>query len=127
VLSRKTRKIFAFADDCNALILLTKSNLERVKKILSDFSQISGLECNIDKSFLMPIGNTDGAEGEVAGTGFVLTRKLTILGMKIENDCENWDENEKIISEKVKKRDKLLEKVQPKPPQKDKYCKNNAI
>jgi hypothetical protein len=30
VVSRKTRKIFAFADDCNALILLTKSNLEGV-------------------------------------------------------------------------------------------------
>jgi hypothetical protein len=103
VVSRKTRKIFAFADDCNALLLLTKANLERVKRGLSDFSQISGLECNIDKSFLMPIGNTYGAEGEVAGTGFVLTRKLTILGMKIENDCENWDENEKTISEKVKK------------------------
>jgi hypothetical protein len=53
--SRKTRKVFAFADDCNALIMLTRGNLDLLKKFLSDFEKISGLECNIEKSFLMPL------------------------------------------------------------------------
>jgi hypothetical protein len=101
--SKKPRKVFAFADDCNVLLLLTRENLEIIKKILGDFSAISGLECNIDKSFLMPIGHIAGAGAEVAGTGFVQSDNLTVLGMKIRNECDNWDENEQKIREKVRK------------------------
>jgi hypothetical protein len=99
--SRKTRKVFAFADDCNALIMLTRGNLDLLKKILSDFEKISGLECNIEKSFLMPIGDTSSAITESAGTGFMLTDNLTVLGMNIQNAIDNRYENEKKIGEKV--------------------------
>jgi hypothetical protein len=100
--SKKTRKVFAFADDCNTLILLTKSNLLRIGKILGDYFLISGLECNIEKSFLLPIGDTDDAEVEVANTGFVITDNLKVLGMILKNECETWPENEQKINKKVK-------------------------
>jgi Reverse transcriptase (RNA-dependent DNA polymerase) len=42
LVSKKQRKVFAFADDCTVLLILNRENLIRIKKILSELAKISG-------------------------------------------------------------------------------------
>ncbi|MFN9906664.1 MAG: hypothetical protein ACK56F_11175, partial [bacterium] len=58
-LKETTRKTNAFADDSNAGLYRSAENLARVKNILMDFGDISGLETNVEKKTLMPIGGRD--------------------------------------------------------------------
>jgi hypothetical protein len=64
-ISRSQRKMFAFADDGNLLIEATAENLIRLKKILGDFKELSGLECNIEKSVMLQVGDNGNLPGEV--------------------------------------------------------------
>jgi hypothetical protein len=50
------RRIFAFADDGNILTLTELASLRRIKNILCEFGILSGLECNVEKTNLMPFG-----------------------------------------------------------------------
>ena len=56
---RETDKAEGFADDTSALALLSQSNLLWLKNVLVQFSTFSGLRCNFDKSFVIPVGNTE--------------------------------------------------------------------
>jgi hypothetical protein len=58
-LKETTRKTNAFADDSHAGLYRSADNLARVKNILMDFGDISGLETNVEKTTLMPIGGLD--------------------------------------------------------------------
>ena len=51
------RKTNAFADDTAAGLLRNANNLNYVKQVLFDFGSVSGLETNVEKTTLMPIGN----------------------------------------------------------------------
>jgi Reverse transcriptase (RNA-dependent DNA polymerase) len=101
--SKKTRKVFAFADDCTALLQLTGNNLKRLKEILADFYNISGLECNIEKSCIMPIGDVIHPDPLITNSGFEPVEKIKILGITIKNECDDWSETEQQITGRVKK------------------------
>jgi hypothetical protein len=60
-LKENTRNTNAFADDSNAGLLRCAENLTRVKNVLIDFGDISGLETNVEKMTLTPIGRLEQA------------------------------------------------------------------
>jgi Reverse transcriptase (RNA-dependent DNA polymerase) len=100
--SRKPRRVFAFADDCTVLVVLNKDNLIKIKSFLSEFAKISGLECNIEKSFIMPVGSIPNPPlADYNDLGFRFVEEVTILGMILKGNCDNYDKNEANIIRKI--------------------------
>jgi len=88
----REKKVFAFADDGNLILKLTRENLLLVKNILNDFGRISGLKCNVEKTNILAIGNAGNAEEDLNDIGFNFTRNLTVLGVEIGEQFEtNYD------------------------------------
>ena len=89
-LLHSARKTSAFADDTNGGFLRTAENLERVKNILLDFGLMSGLETNVDKTTLMPIGQLDvPVPAEILDLGFKVVDKIKCLGLEINNTASD--------------------------------------
>jgi hypothetical protein len=80
-----SKKVFAFADDCNVAMLKKRSSMLKLLEVLQNFSDMSGLECNISKSNFMEIGvlNNDDC---CSGCGLEKKNSLKILGMELSND-----------------------------------------
>jgi hypothetical protein len=55
--NREMSKNESLADDNTTLMLATSSGLQEFKIILENFCTMSGLECNYEKTHLMPIGS----------------------------------------------------------------------
>jgi len=97
-----SKKIFAYADDGTVLLKLEYNTLLRVKQILQEFATISGLRCNIEKTFLVQIGSNDDISPEILELGFSITEEITVLGMRLGG--KNIDfiaENENTMITKV--------------------------
>ncbi len=70
-LCQNNRRADAFADDTSGFFARQAANLQRVKNILIEFGRISGLETNIEKTMLMPIGNlNEPVSQEIVELGF---------------------------------------------------------
>ncbi len=105
-LKETTRKTNAFADDSNAGLLRCAENLSRVKNILFDFGDISGLETNVEKTTLMPIGGLDvGIPQEIIDLGFEIVNEIKCLGFRINNRAENLTRH---FNEKIRKIRQLI-------------------
>ena len=60
---------------------------------MEDFHKILGLSCNLEKTFIMRIGDTSGEIPEnILGLGFNFLEKVKILGFEVSN-TQLWDEN----------------------------------
>jgi Reverse transcriptase (RNA-dependent DNA polymerase) len=104
-----SKKVFTFADDCNLLIKRCRESLLMITEILRNFATISGLECNIEKSNYLEIGDTENLIDNI-GTGIGIQKKMSlkILGMEISNDknlilTNNADYITRKINEQVSK------------------------
>ncbi len=76
----------SFADDSSNLIALSVDSLSALKLVLQEFKILSGLSCNIEKSFVMRIGDLSGKlSNEIINLGFTFTDKLTLLGFQLQN------------------------------------------
>jgi hypothetical protein len=76
----------SFADDSSNLIALSVDSLSALKKVLQEFKTISGLSCNIEKSFVMRIGDLSGdLSDDIINLGFTFTDKLMLLGFQLQN------------------------------------------
>jgi hypothetical protein len=85
-LKETERRNSAFADDTTGAFLRTAENLSLVKNILYEFGQVSGLETNIEKTSLMPVGLlTENLEPEIIALGFDIVSEIKCLGMTINN------------------------------------------
>jgi hypothetical protein len=89
----ETSKADGFADDNTTGTLLEYNSLLTLKNILSNFAEISGLRCNTEKTALMQIGNKIEISQEIKDLGFGITDKVHILGMDIDSELINLDEN----------------------------------
>ena len=96
-------KVLAMADDANCLVSLDHGSLLQIKTILADFGTLSGLECNIEKTILIPVGNNLPLEQEILNLGFEIRNSATILGMEISNNLNDFEDVAKRISDKIKK------------------------
>ena len=97
------KKIFAYADDANLLIKLEMSTLKALIRILEGYKNLSGLECNIEKTAVMQVGDKGPPGAEILGLGLVFVERVTILGTIIVNDSGNHEDNAGTIRERVKK------------------------
>ena len=95
------RKIFAFADDATLATVLDFESLAKVKKILEDFGKLSGLECNIEKTTLMQIGSVGEIQDDIKSLGFTVANEVTILGLKIKNDLQDFEEIWDSVANKI--------------------------
>ncbi len=85
------RKTNAFADDTTAGLLHNANNLNYVKQVLFDFGSVSGLETNVEKTTLMPIGNLgEPLEQDIIDLGFALCTEMKILGITVNNTGTNF-------------------------------------
>ena len=74
----------AFADDTNVTCKQKFSVLSAIKTILVDFSVISGLKCNLEKTCIMLIGPWDPVEAPlIEELGFSIVDKMKILGFTV--------------------------------------------
>jgi hypothetical protein len=86
---RKTGKNESLADDNTTITIMNHSNLSRLRDILDEFARISGLNCNYDKTCILPVGPH---LENVNTAGFIITDKIKLLGMDITADFTNTDE-----------------------------------
>jgi hypothetical protein len=84
VVSKLTRKAYAFADDANVFSKLDRQTLLRIKTILEEFGLLSGLECNVEKTTVMCINSA--VPDYMEEVGFEIVESVTILGLEIEGD-----------------------------------------
>jgi hypothetical protein len=98
----QTTKNESFADDSSNLILLKLECLVNMKKILCDFRVLSGLSCNIEKSFLMRIGDLSGTvRPEILELGFTFADKIKLLGFTLQNYGDMVAANFESITTKI--------------------------
>jgi exonuclease III len=82
----ETHKAEGLADDASAATLFEYNSLSHLKLILQEFSVISGLKCNFDKTQVMQVGPAVQITNEFLDLGFTYTNEITLLGFKLNND-----------------------------------------
>ncbi len=89
-LCQNNRRASAFADDTSSALARQAQNLQMVKNILIEFGRISGLETNIEKTTIMPIGNLhEPVSQEIVDLGFTVVTEQKTLGLTINNTASN--------------------------------------
>jgi hypothetical protein len=92
-LCQNNRRASAFADDTSGVLARQAQNLQMVKNILIDFGRISGLETNIEKTTIMPIGNLhEPIPQEIVDLGFTVVTEQKSLGLTINNTASNLNQ-----------------------------------
>jgi hypothetical protein len=82
----QSEKNESFADDSSNLTVLTYESMAELKSVLDNFRVLSGLSCNLEKSFVMRIGNVDGDIPEdIVNLGFTFSNKIELLGFTLNN------------------------------------------
>ena len=94
-----------FADDTTIYFERTPENLRNAIKCLQQFALISGLQCNLEKTSVIPIGlHHDITEENTLCPELELKweTEFTILGFVIDNKLQRLDKNFDKCDEKVK-------------------------
>jgi Reverse transcriptase (RNA-dependent DNA polymerase) len=99
--SHRSKKVFAFADDCNILAALKPETIREIVNVLKEFGKISGLECNVQKSHILPIGHLPVVPDNIHELGFTIVQEMTVLGFKISNHPDIIRKNAENICEKI--------------------------
>jgi len=99
---RETDKAEGFADDTTGMSLFELESLATLKKILTDFGKFSGLQCNVEKTVLMQVGQVTAPTPEILQLGFSHVDEIRILGMNIDQNIVNLDQNFVAIHEKIR-------------------------
>jgi hypothetical protein len=99
----ETGKNESFADDSTTCTYFEYKDLLCLKNILIQFSGISGLKCNFDKTSIIRIGNLDGEVDErILDLGFEIVNNCKLLGFKFSNSESLADSNAVQLIEKIK-------------------------
>ena len=96
-------KTLAMADNATCLVKRDLETLKRIKIILREFGNLSGLCCNIQKTALIPVGVVDAIPQDILELGFEVKESATILGMEISNDLHDLDGTATKIKNKIQK------------------------
>jgi hypothetical protein len=76
------------------LTLINRDSFSAIKNILRDFAKISGLECNYDKTALLPINQlTNEEEAIINECGFKIVDKFKLLGATVTANAEDLVNN----------------------------------
>jgi exonuclease III len=101
--NRETSKNESLADDNSTLMLLDEEGLHGLKNHLDRFATISGLECNYDKTMLMPFLDNLNEESLqiLSNCGFKTVDCIELLGVKITKNLSSIDENFERTKQKI--------------------------
>jgi exonuclease III len=100
--SHRSKKVFAFADDCNIITVLEKNNLDDLKQILTDFGNISGLVCNLEKTNIMAVGLLpEHPDPEIENISFSFVDELSVLGFILTNADDILIRNTETLNQKL--------------------------
>jgi hypothetical protein len=96
----ETSKNESLADDnTTTLLMLDDSSLTTLRSILDDFGRISGLQCNYDKTVIVPIGPL--GKTKLNNSIFKTSSCVKLLGMEVNNSLDNTDDIFISIGEKI--------------------------
>jgi hypothetical protein len=79
--------------------MLEDASLATLRSILDDFGRISGLQCNYDKTVIVPVGKCNN--NHVGLSDFKVSRTVKLLGMEISNELDNIDDIFIQLGEKI--------------------------
>jgi hypothetical protein len=101
--NRETSKNESLADDNSSLMMINEEGLTRLKNHLDRFALISGLECNFDKTMLMPFLDTLDANtvNILSNCSFKIVDSVELLGCKINKNLTSMDENFERTKQKI--------------------------
>ena len=103
VFAKKEGRSELFADDLSVMVLRTEENLRNFSRILTLFHAVSGLKCNLDKTFVIPVGNF--AKGTMCkDLNLKWVDSFTVLGITIDNRLKRLQDNFQTIYDKVDKK-----------------------
>jgi hypothetical protein len=100
---RQTCKTNCFADDATVVTKLTYQSLNALKNILYNFATFSGLKCNLEKTFLIPIGAMVPIQDDIKNVGFSVVDSVCLLGVNVSRDPMLLANNFVGILEKIKR------------------------
>jgi exonuclease III len=90
----KDDKVETFADDATLLARATREAAIAIKQILMRFYELSGLQCNFEKTTIMFFGTNDNNVPDwVQELGVQVVTKTKILGCEIEKDLSKISSN----------------------------------
>merc|ERR1712215_324547 len=92
-----------FPDDLSAIVEHSEKNLRNFTRILVLFHSVSGLKCNLDKTFLVPVGNFRKAD-MCSDLDLKWVDEFKVLGIVIDNKLKNLKKNFDKIYDNVQKR-----------------------
>ena len=95
----------AFADDLQLFFTPKPGNIHLCKKILEDFADLSNLRVNYTKSKILQFGTIPTLDflKAISDIGFSYDTKLDVLGITIDNNLTQIDDNWTKILNRVKK------------------------
>ncbi len=99
--STRPYKIWAYADDANTLLKFELETLSKLKKVLHDFGLLSGLECNVNKTTLLQVGDASPISQEIVDLGFAVVNEVTVLGLRISGPGADFGGSLNKICEKL--------------------------
>ena len=91
-----------FADDLSAMVERSEKNLRNFTRILVLFHSVSGLKCNLDKTFVVPVGNFR-KDDMCSDLDLKWVDEFKVLGIIIDNKLKKLRQNFDIIYNKVEK------------------------
>jgi hypothetical protein len=94
-------KVYAMADDATVLTRMDFDSLVRIRQILVDFQNLSGLACNVEKTTLMQFGSNEPVPQNILNLGFDVKNEVKLLGLKIDSNCSNYSASKNEIEEKI--------------------------
>jgi Reverse transcriptase (RNA-dependent DNA polymerase) len=123
--SHRSKKVFAFADDCNIVTTPEKDNIEYVISILNDFGKISGLVCNLQKTNILMIGAVPDIDTvrNISQLGINVTDELTVLGIRVNNQDSMIETNSDACVKKIDKQYRVWTRYNLSLPGKINICK----
>ena len=98
--NRETDKVEGFADDTSTTTDCSEKTVTSIKNILVDFSHISGLKCNFDKTLVIPVGLNPIVPDLLQNCGFRVDTEFKLLGMTIDQKAEKLLDNFEITIKK---------------------------
>jgi hypothetical protein len=87
--NKKTNKTEALADDTTVIIECSRESLLNLKNTLTNFGNLSGLQCNEEKTCILPIGGVNNLPFQHVEIPFQITNTVKLLGLELDNklDC----------------------------------------
>ena len=96
IFAKKEWRLEAYADDTTVVIKRSEENLRNLLNIIKDFSKISGLHANIQKTTIIPCGGNFSIEEEdqlCKEFNLKWQSSFTLLGIVIDSRLEKLQDN----------------------------------